>query len=1241
MQIKKISGCNIASLSEPFEIDLTAEPLRSAGLFAITGETGAGKSSIFDAMCLALYGDCPRLTAEGVNDDLHEVDGEPIKAKDPRSILRGGASHGYASVEFEAPDGKSYEAHWAVRRARGKIDGRLQNVERHLKRLDDNVIIENQITSVRDKIIEITALTYDQFRRTVLLAQGDFDAFLKAGTQERAALLEKVTGTALYREISRRVYDLCIKAKSELEALELRRSEKNALSTEVRDQLAEEKETLVSRLAVLKINRQGASEKIALHQALDEAHQRVALATAALQTATQDLERSLSDRQSLARIEKALQLQSGFDALVYARKVQSDLAARLEPAKVSEQDASRKFTEALAKSETANKAYEAAETSFKALGPEWSKATTLDGQIFTATREAESAKQALGTKEQEVTRREASHDEVSRARADAQTRHDTAVQDLDRFPEAGRFVDSWGQISRLITERGACVSSIAEKTREKNAALALEQDKTRSLEQLRADDDADLKRMGQISSDLVVRGKDHETISKEDPRGRLVRLEEGSSALKEMIAAARGAAALRERQSASRAALEAAQTERTTATLRDQDLSRRINGLKITIDALLKPLDLAESAASDVAARLRQKLQEGTPCPVCGSCEHPDLQDSKLAELAENMRHDVEAKRKDLAAAETELAQARRDIDRTEGQIKSSTETLEAIAGELLEKNEAFAVARVTATGTGMKTVPELIADAEEPLNELQAKISRRRTELQDLATREAALQADMKSLQSEKDSIQLGRNNRQVQKEALTAEISAAKNAAGIALERSNSASARLDAITVEITPSLDLVDYTCAQVDQDPAAAQRQLAGIVTWWKTSTGVRDAAVKEIAELTGKISTAEVSLNMARTVAEQARSTVTERETALGVLADERKSLLGGEPTEAHRTRHNAGRIAALDLKTKSASCLSDAKSEKTAAQARLQGIEAELAAAVKSYSERDASFTAACASKELVPGEVADLISGGQEKLDALKLRLKKIDDAMTAAQSGLASRKADLAAQSEKGVPEESKEVLGVYLQQIEVEEKTCHGRTGEISQILSADDVLRAAIKDLDVQVDKAKAHYDTWSAVSDAVGSRSGSKFAQIAQAVTLSILVDRANLHLQELKPRYQMIQGGDDLSLKIVDLDMGDEVRSTRSLSGGERFLISLALALALSGMGNRGGQPGTLFIDEGFGSLDSKSLDMAIDTLEALQAQGRTVGVISHVDAMKDRIPVQIKVEQRGNGASVVGLSA
>lgn len=187
MRILSISGQNIASLSDRFEIDFTAAPLNGAGLFAITGETGAGKSSILDAMCLALYGDAPRLATGASSDEVPDPSGDAIKAKDTRAILRRGAVQGWAEVRFTAQDGQDYIARWQARRARDKADGKLQNVARSLARASDQQVLASQTTAVTDQIIALTGLTYEEFRRTVLLAQGDFDAFLRVSSRTRSA----------------------------------------------------------------------------------------------------------------------------------------------------------------------------------------------------------------------------------------------------------------------------------------------------------------------------------------------------------------------------------------------------------------------------------------------------------------------------------------------------------------------------------------------------------------------------------------------------------------------------------------------------------------------------------------------------------------------------------------------------------------------------------------------------------------------------------------------------------------------------------------------------------------------------------------------------------------------------------------------------------------------------------------------------------------------------------------------
>lgn len=173
----------------------------------------------------------------------------------------------------------------------------------------------------------------------------------------------------------------------------------------------------------------------------------------------------------------------------------------------------------------------------------------------------------------------------------------------------------------------------------------------------------------------------------------------------------------------------------------------------------------------------------------------------------------------------------------------------------------------------------------------------------------------------------------------------------------------------------------------------------------------------------------------------------------------------------------------------------------------------------------------------------------------------------------------------------------------------------------------------------QIEQIKAEEYRWGRIYDLIGHKEGTKFQKIAQEHHLDILVEYANQQLQPLAPRYQLHRIPDSLSLAIIDLDMNSEVRPVLSLSGGETFLVSLALALAIANMASGSMKLESLFIDEGFGTLDPASLHMVMNALDHLQSQGRKVVLISHVQEMHERIPVQIQVKPVGAGASTIQI--
>ncbi|MBA2542850.1 MAG: AAA family ATPase, partial [Deltaproteobacteria bacterium] len=203
MKILAIRGCNLASLAGEFEIDLCKAPFTDQGVFAIVGNTGAGKSTLLDALCVALFDRTPRLSNHsrvivGRGDD----DPATLGAHDARTLLRRGAASGYAEVDFESGDLQRYRARWSVRRARNQTEGTLQDQQMSLVSLDGSERLSGTKTETLKAIATRLGLSFDQFRRSALLAQNDFAAFLRADGRDRSELLERMTGTEIYSRLS-------------------------------------------------------------------------------------------------------------------------------------------------------------------------------------------------------------------------------------------------------------------------------------------------------------------------------------------------------------------------------------------------------------------------------------------------------------------------------------------------------------------------------------------------------------------------------------------------------------------------------------------------------------------------------------------------------------------------------------------------------------------------------------------------------------------------------------------------------------------------------------------------------------------------------------------------------------------------------------------------------------------------------------------------------------------------------
>ncbi len=206
MRIEKLLFRNINSLSGEWEIDLTDPAYVSGGVFAIIGDTGSGKTTILDAICLALYGETPRVSVTSSSNDV-------------MTRTAGGC---FAEVVFSCDKGR-FLCHWEQNRARGRADGRLQNIQHWIAPMtgeEKGKPIGRTMSENKAKIIEVTGMSFDEFTRSVMLAQGQFAAFLKAKPDERSPILEKITGTGIYTQISKAVHERAVSEKKKLDELE-------------------------------------------------------------------------------------------------------------------------------------------------------------------------------------------------------------------------------------------------------------------------------------------------------------------------------------------------------------------------------------------------------------------------------------------------------------------------------------------------------------------------------------------------------------------------------------------------------------------------------------------------------------------------------------------------------------------------------------------------------------------------------------------------------------------------------------------------------------------------------------------------------------------------------------------------------------------------------------------------------------------------------------------------------------
>jgi exonuclease SbcC len=1200
---------NLASLAGPFEIDFTAEPLASAGLFAITGPTGAGKSTLLDALCLALFGAVPRLGDTG-QAKISDADTD-ISIGDPRTLIRRGTGGGYAEVDFVGVSGRRYRARWEANRARDKASGKLQNSRQSLVDLDSDQLLASQKTEYKTQLELALGLNFEQFTRAVLLAQSEFSAFLKANDNERSELLEKLTDTALYTQLGRRAFDKSKDAREAHKLLQDQASGVTPLAPEARAeldrQLGEAQQQLKTQQAQLKQlelqhtwlkelrewqeRQQSAMEQLQqaqqhwegqgpqrldlsrLEQLAPQRHHfaRQAELTTQLAPLAAQIQQHLEQQAALHTREEQLQQQQADAqaALAMALKQQGDAVPLLRQA-FEEQSSLAHLTRDLTKRGEEKQLGESASAEGQA---------TVDGLLGKQKQVAERLQRLAAELERSATLAPLS-DAWAAYRDRLQqlmligNRLNKGQAELPQLEQrATRLAEKWTEqrnaLDLLYHEAGAEPHAVAEQIQLLGSLLQDNRKQQRAFEDLARlwDSHQQLDNQGQVLSQKL-------------------------------------SAAQQQREVLNQSGLQT----KTELSVAEQTLA--------VTKQLLERQRLARGASVE---ELRGQLQDDQPCPVCGSHEHPYHQPEAL--LQSLTRHD-----------EGEEANARKAVDTLKEkltELRGEVGGLIAQQKEFLQQQEQL-VSQQQALAPSLEAHPLSASLFNQDVVKRNAWLAQQLGQLNQNLTQDEQRQGALLNLQQNAGRLQ----------QQLQAAQDASQQARQLLIDQQRELANDRERLDEELNAFTSLLPAeTLEGLRSEPAATFMLL-------DQQVGQRleqlDHQREELAEQQQRQQAIEKEQD--RQQHRQQQLEVLQQQFAeLSVqqqVAQEKLTALLGEHASAEHWQQQLDHAVeqARQSEAQANQQLQDTRNERVqlaadlkARQERQQALHTEQ----QTLNERVSQWRTL--HPELDDQGLARLLDFDEPQLAQLRLQLQHSEKAVEQAKVLLQEREQRLtdhqALHNGNLEAEQLDSALGELNSQLASGEKHC----AELRAQQAEDQRRQDANQALAEQIAKAYDEWQRWARLNALIGSATGDTFRKIAQAYNLDLLVHHANVQLRQLVRRYRLKRGGSMLGLLVLDTEMGDELRSVHSLSGGETFLVSLALALGLASMASSTLKIESLFIDEGFGSLDPESLQLAMDALDGLQAQGRKVAVISHVQEMHERIPVQIQVKRQGNGLSTL----
>ncbi len=1178
MKILSIRIKNFHSLKGEHFIDFANGPLSKTGIFAITGPTGAGKSSILDAITLALFNKIPRLSGDNMKTSISKA-----IVLEKNAIITHGQNESFSEVEYEANNHR-YLSSWTISKAR---NGNLRDYEMKIALMPSGEILDLKKSEVPTKNEELIGLNYEQFVKSTLLSQGEFARFLKSKHEERGALLERITGTEIYRNIGTAVFERYRAEENKLQLINQQLVGIDLLTNEDVEIIHQSLKNTTSELVLIDnqlsywLNQQQLLEQKKLIE------QEILAISAAIFQAEKQISEHEKDFEKLKKHEQIVPFIQALEEIKNLKISVKESNTKLERLKESDRLLNTKKQEIAKKLDSENAWLNEKSEFYQNELPKIQDALSLQSEIekhqllFNEKKDAE----LIITKELHDKQKE-----KEKLHIKIQNLKNLILDDTQWLNENKKIADLSEDIHKIKNEYKNWqffYDTFQKEAQElKNNGFDMKQPIEKIHNQLLHKKSETIEKLESIKTNIPA------GITRESIENELNYQRDKYSLLRDTLKKVEILKELTKRQS---------EISETLAQNKENLVRKETEKERTNIELNVKVLKLEElqkrkerENEEKKLEKYRENLKENEACPLCGSEHHPYKKSykPKLLSDTENL----------IGQTKTEITQWQINLQKINENISAFKTNCEHHQNEikrLLDEKKKWQneIDQILAQYFVKETDALFIEFKKTEANGL--KLSETKKMLENQISAEYLLQMLDKMIEKSEKSM-----------------------ATYIELSKIMAPYAEYYLPRIEIF----------AQI----AALQNKLEIYQSKQKQKTQNDADAVfkgKEAENLLKNISLLDRQIKSLTDYFREQTPTIEK-------LKNKRKELIPSDNPLKYQNKL----FTELDLQKTNVKNLQQqlTQTDTSLLETNHQIIDLLKETEIKDQKLRksESELILHLRAIEISTTEEASMLILSNSEAEKIKQTRLALAIKKTESEILLNNKKSEQLKIFEKINHEVSNENPDETIMLLKTNRQSLNELLGAQKEKLQNHEKNLILAGDINTKIENQKKELLVWTQLKELIGDKEGKKYSQFAQEYTLKHLISLSNKHIAHFSDRYTIIGDSIEKDLMISDSYQGDSVRSTATLSGGETFLISLALALALADLAGAKTKINSLFIDEGFGSLDQNTLDTAMDALEKLQiTSGRIIGIISHVESLKERILTQIEVRKESHGFSTIKI--